>query len=218
VAGGGVPIIGYGAGGHARSLLEALRAGGEFDVVALVDGDPGLAGASMLGVPIVTDDDALQALRGQGVEHAFVGVGGVARPEGRRQVFSLLLAAGFALPQVVHATAAVSPWADLGRGVQVLAMAVINASAVLADGVIVNTGAIVEHDCVIGPAVHVAPRATLGGNVTVGDGTHVGMGAVVIEGVSVGAGAFVAAGAVVVADVPAGARVAGAPARARQAK
>jgi UDP-perosamine 4-acetyltransferase len=213
VAGGSVPIIGLGAGGHARSLLEALRAGGEFDVVALVDDDRDRADTSMLGVRIVAGDNALETLRDHGVEHAFVGVGGTADRAGRRLAFERLLAAGFALPSVVHPGAAVSPWAELGRGVQVLAMAVINAAAVLGDGAIVNTGAIVEHDCVIGRSAHVAPRATLGGHVNVGDGAHVGMGAVVIEHASVGAEAFVAAGAVVVADVPAGARVAGVPAR-----
>jgi UDP-perosamine 4-acetyltransferase len=202
------PIIGYGAGGHARSLLEALRSAGDFEVVALVDDDPGRAGAEVLGVPVVAGLEAVP-----GVEHAFVGVGGVGDRETRRHVFARLLEAGYTLPPILHATAAVSPWAELGRGVQVLALAVVNAGAVLRDGAIVNTGAIVEHDCVVGTSAHLGPRATLGGDVTVGDGAHVGMGAVVVEGLSVGAGAFVAAGAVVVKNVPDGARVHGVPAR-----
>jgi len=205
------PIIGYGAGGHARSLLEAIRSAGAFEAVALIDDDPERAGTDVLGVPVV--HDALPGFRERGVEHAFVGVGGVADRATRTRVFERLLEAGFSLPPVVHATAAVSPWAELGRGAQVLALAVVNAGAVLRDGAIVNTGAIVEHDCVVGAAAHVAPRATLGGDVTVGDGAHVGMGAVVVEGVSLGAGAFVAAGAVVTRDVDEGARVAGVPAR-----
>jgi UDP-perosamine 4-acetyltransferase len=205
------PIIGYGAGGHARSLLEAIRSAAAFEAVALVDDDAERAGTEVLGVPVV--DDALAGFRERGVEHAFVGVGGVGDREARTRVFARLLEAGFALPGVVHATAAVSPWAELGRGAQVLALAVVNAGAVLRDGAIVNTGAIVEHDCVVGTAAHIAPRATLGGDVTVGNGAHVGMGAVVVEGVRVGAGSFVAAGAVVTRDVPDGARVGGVPAK-----
>jgi UDP-perosamine 4-acetyltransferase len=199
------PIIGYGAGGHARSLLEAIRSAGAYEPVALVDDDP--KRAAVLGVPVVA---GLGEVRG--VEHAFVGVGGVADRETRVRVFARLVEAGFALPPVVHASAAVSPWAELGRGAQILALAVVNAGAVLRDGAIVNTGAIVEHDCVVGTAAHLGPRATLGGDVAVGDGAHVGMGAVVVEGVRVGAGAFVAAGAVVTRDVPDGARVGGVPA------
>jgi UDP-perosamine 4-acetyltransferase len=207
-----VAIIGYGAGGHARSLLEALRSGGRFDVVALADDDPAVVGTEVLGVPVV-ESSALERFRADGVEHAFVGVGGVVSSAARRHAFARLDAAGFTLPEVAHGSAVVSPWAELGRGVQLLALAVVNAAAVLGDGAIVNTGAIVEHDCVIGASAHLGPRAVLGGDVTVGEDTHIGMGAVVVEGKRVGSGALVAAGAVVAGDVPDGARVRGVPAR-----
>jgi UDP-perosamine 4-acetyltransferase len=207
-----LPIIGLGAGGHARSLLEALRSGGAYEVVALLDDDPTRAGTTVLGVPVL-DAGELPRLRADGIAHAFVGVGGVASPDGRRDARDRLLAAGFVLPPIVHAAAVVSPWARLGAGAQVLAAAVVNAAATVSEGAIVNTAAVVEHDCAIGRGAHVAPRATLGGHVTVGDEAHVGMGAVVVEGRTVGARAFIAAGAVVAADVPVGARVAGVPAR-----
>lgn len=210
---GAPQIIGLGAGGHARSLLEALRSAGAYEVVALVDDDPARAGSEVLGVPVLHGDEQLRAHLDRGVAHAFVGVGGVERREGRRAAFARLADAGFVLAPIVHAAAVVSPWAELGRGAQVLAGAIVNAGARVGDGAIVNTGAIVEHDCVVGMSAHVGPGATLGGHVTVGDGAHVGLGAAVVEAVRIGAGALVAAGAVVVADVPDGARVAGVPAR-----
>jgi len=207
-----VPIIGYGAGGHAKSLLEALRSESRFEVVAMADDDPDLDGGDLLGVPV--SSRPVESWRDT-VEHAFVGIGGVVAVDARRSAFARLEAAGFVLPPVVHASATVSERADLGRGAQILAQAVVNASARIGDGAIVNTGAIVEHDCVVGPSAHLGPRAVIGGEVEVGEAAHVGMGAVVVEGLRIGAGAFVAAGAVVVGDVPDGASVAGVPARAR---
>jgi len=187
-------------------VLEAIRSAGEFEVVALVDDDPALAGTELRGITVTAGPPT-------GARHAFLGVGGIGDPGPRQRVCERLLAEGFELPPIVHASAAVSPWATLGRGAQILAAAVVNAGATLGDGVLINTGAVVEHDCAIGDYAHVAPNATLGGGVNVGAGAHVGMGAVVIEGRRVGASAFVAAGAVVIADVPDGARVAGVPAR-----
>jgi UDP-perosamine 4-acetyltransferase len=207
-----VPIVGLGAGTHAKSLLEAIRSADRFEVAALVDDDPTRAGHQLLDVPIVPAEE-LARLRSNGIAHAFTGVGGVGASEGRRAVFERLLAEGFELPPIVHASASVSPWARLGRGIQILAAAVVNAEANLGDGAIVNTGAIVEHDCQIGAHAHVAPGALLGGLARVGERAHVGIGAVVIEGIAIGADALVAAGAVVIRDVPDRARVAGVPAR-----
>jgi sugar O-acyltransferase (sialic acid O-acetyltransferase NeuD family) len=207
-----VPIVGVGAGMHAKSLLDAIHSSGRFEVAGLVDDDPARAGGDLLGFPVL-GPDALERLRTDGVVHAFAGVGGIGDSSGRRRIFERLLAAGFEVPPIVHASAIVSPWVRLGRGAQVLAAAVVNADAEVGDDVIVNTGAIVEHDCRLGAHAHVAPGARLAGLVTVGEGAHVGIGAVVIEGIRIGDGALVAAGAVVVRDVAEEERVAGVPAR-----
>lgn len=207
------PILGLGAGTHAKSVLEALHSDGRWEPVAVVDDDPARAERELLGVPIVFGEEEVARLRASGVRHGFVGVGGVVDPDPRRRVFERLRESGVEIPPIVHAAATVSRWAHLGAGAQILAAAVLNADATVGDGAIVNTGAIVEHDCRIGDHAHVAPGARLAGGVSVDAGAHVGIGAIVIEGKRIGAGAFVAAGAVVVADVEDGARVAGVPAR-----
>ena len=213
MAGTPTPILGLGAGTHAKSVLEALQSVGRFEPVAVVDDDPSRAGRELLGVPIVFGEETVARLRASGVCHGFVGVGGVADPDPRRRVFERLRESEIEIPPIVHAAATVSRWALLGAGAQVLAAAVVNADATIGAGAIVNTGAIVEHDCRIGAHAHVAPGARLGGLVEVGASAHVGIGAVVVEGKRIGTGAFVAAGAVVAADVADGVRVAGVPAR-----
>ncbi|HEV8601979.1 MAG TPA: acetyltransferase [Gaiellaceae bacterium] len=208
-----IRLVGLGAGGHAKSVLDAIRSSGRFEVTALVDDDPARAGGELLGHPVLGGEGELERLREEGVTHAFVGVGGVEDAAPRARAFERLAAAGFELPAIVHSRASVSPWARLGRGAQVLAGVVVNAAAEIGDGVILNTGAIVEHDCRLGAHVHVAPGARLGGVVTVGERALIGIGAIVLPGVQIGEGALVAAGAVVVRDVPPGAQVAGVPAR-----
>ena len=212
-AGQPIPIVGLGAGTHAKSVLDAIRSSGRFEPAALVDDDVERAGADVLGVSVLAGPTALQRVGAEGVRHAFVGVGGTGESSARRRVFERLGEAGFELPAIVHGAASVSPWARLARGAQVLAAAVVGPDAEVGEGAIVNTGAIVEHDCRIGAHAHVAPGARLAGLVTVGHGAHVGIGAVVIESVTIGAEALVAAGAVVVRDVEEGERVAGVPAR-----
>jgi UDP-perosamine 4-acetyltransferase len=207
-----LPIIGLGAGTHAKSLLEAIRSSGQFEVVALVDDDPARAGTEVLGLR-VDGPERLATARAEGVAHAFAGIGGVESSDARKAVFERLLAEGFELPPIAHATAAVSQWARIGRGCQILAGAIVNADAELGDDVIVNSAAVVEHDCRIGSHVHIGPGALVAGLATIGDEAHVGIGSVVIQEVTLGARAFVAAGAVVVEDVAAGTRVAGVPAR-----
>jgi sugar O-acyltransferase (sialic acid O-acetyltransferase NeuD family) len=207
-----VRLVGLGAGGHATALLDAIHSDPRLELTALVDDDPALAGGELLGFPVLTSE-ALDRFWGDGVRHAFVGVGGVRSSAPRRAAFARLVEAGFELPVIVHASAVVSPWAHLARGVQILASARVNAGAELENGAIVNSCALVEHECRIGAHAHVGPGVLLAGRAEVGEGAHVGIGAVVIEGVTIGEEALVAAGAVVVKDVEPGTRVAGVPAR-----
>ncbi len=200
-------IVGVGAGGHAKVLLDALQCAGGHQVVGLL----AASGTGLvLGVPILGGDELLPQLREDGVTGAFVGLGDLAA---RQRLFGRLLELGFEVVPIRHPRATVAASARAGPGLAVLAGAVINPEAVLGDNVIVNTGAIVEHDCRLGSHVHVAPGAVLCGGVQVGDATHVGAGAVVREGLRLGQGVVVGAGAVVVRDVADGQTVVGVPAR-----
>jgi UDP-perosamine 4-acetyltransferase len=206
-------VVGLGAGGHAKVIIEILKADDRYDLVGCLEPAPSRVGESVLGVPILGDDDLLGELVEQGVSHFFVGAGHVRDGSTQRRLFELGSAAGLAPVTVIHSAAIVSPSATVGRGATILAGAILNTGAVIGDNVVLNSAAIVEHDCVVGDHVHVASGACLAGGVSVGRGSLVGAGAVVRQGVMIGRDVIVGAGAVVVSDVPAGTTVVGVPAR-----
>jgi hypothetical protein len=117
-------IAGLGAGGHAKCAVEAIRSVLRYRVVALLESDPALQGLTVLGCPVV-GGDAMAALRGQGVELAFVGIGGAGDVSPRRAGAALLREAGFRLPAIVHRSASVAVSAVLEEGAQVTAGAVV---------------------------------------------------------------------------------------------
>lgn len=208
-----VAVIGVGAGGHAKVVIEILRLAGKFEIKGLLDSRPELKGSLVHGVPVLGDDSLLAELRMSGIDHAFIGVGTVNNTRRRTGLFEETRRQGFQIVTAIHPQSVVSPTAHFGKGATIMAGAVINAAARLGDNVIVNTGAIVEHDCVIGNNVHIATGARLAGNVTVEDGVHVGLGALVRQGICLGRNSVIGAGAVVVKDVPENVTMIGAPAR-----
>lgn len=202
-------LILLGGGGHARSVLAALRAQGR-TVLGYLAPQPGDLDGTC---PHLGDDEAMGTFDPGAV--LFVnGVGSVASTAARRALHQSAVDRGFRAAQVVHPRAFVDAGAQLGDGVQVLAGAIVNVGAVVEEGALINTGAIIEHDVIVGAHAHVSPGAVIAGGVRIGDGAHVGLGARVIQGVTVGPGSVIGAGAVVIEDVPAQSVVVGVPARA----
>lgn len=206
-------VIGLGAGGHAKGVIEILRAARDYRIIGLLDVQPQLHGTDVLGIRVLGGDEWLSRLYAEGVRHAFVGVGTTISTLPRAKVYEKLLSHGFVAISAIHPSAVISPSARVGQGGTLMAGSVLNAAAWIGDNVIVNTGAIVEHDCRVGDHAHIATGVRLAGGVQVGPGALVGVGACVRPGLSVGSRAVVGAGAVVVQDVPDDVMVAGVPAK-----
>jgi len=190
----------YGAGGHAKVILNCLSDQG-FKVVGLFDDDRNVV--SFFDLPIYHE----YGPEISGGCKIIVSVGN--NPIRKKIAMRIKHAFGVA----VHPSAQVSKMAGFGGGTVIFQNSVIQPSVHTGEHCIINTGAIIEHDCILDDYVHVSPNATLCGGVQIAEGAHIGASAVILPGVSIGAWAVVGAGAVVLDNVPDYAVVVGNPAR-----
>lgn len=200
-------ILVLGAGGHGKVVADILCCQGQ-PVVGFLDDDPALWGSARLGLPVL---GAIATY----VEHAPGGlVLGVGNTAARTRIVARLgVRADGLWRNAIHPRATVARSVRLGRGVAVMAGAVVNPDAALGDHCVINTGATVDHDCVIGDFAHLGPGARLAGGIRVGREAFIGVGASIMPCLSIGEGAIVGAGSVVIADVPGHVTVKGIPAR-----
>ena len=203
----------WGAGGHAKVVLDIARATGRYEDFAILD-DGRSAGSDLCGYPVVGGAEALPSVLA-GFEAVVIAIGDNAA---RARCYLRALELGFSAPALVHPSSVLSPSAEVGSGSVVMPLCVLNAYARVAANVIINTGAILEHDCEVGNHAHISPRAVLAGGARVGEYAHVGAGAILLPGTTVGPRAVVGAGAVVIDDVSEDTTVVGVPARALAAR
>lgn len=195
-------MIFYGAGGHAKVVIETWMASGG-KVTAIYD-----------------DNESIKTLLGKSVSGRY-------KPDAFQDT-KLVVAIGNNTTRrdvanavknrfgiVKHPAAIVSPSATIDEGTVVMAGTVIQAETTIGKHAIVNTSASIDHDCNVGDYVHIAPGAILCGEVEVGEGTLIGAGATVLPGISIGRWAVVGAGSVVTANVPDFAVVVGVPSKVR---
>jgi sugar O-acyltransferase (sialic acid O-acetyltransferase NeuD family) len=208
-------ILGIGAGGHCKVVMEIIRRTGSWKIAGLLDSDASRIGECVSGITILGDDDLASALFNQGIHTAFIGIGSIGSVLPRRKAYAFLKNLGFELPVLIHPSASVGFDTSIGSGTCIMPGVIVNPGASIGECAIINSGAIIEHDCHIAAFSHISPGAVLGGSVFVGEASHVGIGAVIRQGIHIGKNAVIGAGAVVVKDVPDDTTVTGVPATAR---
>lgn len=204
-------LVLFGAGGHAKVVIDIVEQQGNFEIAGLLDDDPRHQGKGLFGYPVLGTRADLPALRSAQLCHAIVTIGDNAE---RAAVAAHLHQLGWRFASAIHPRASVGRGVEIGAGSVIMAGCVVNADASLGAHVIVNTGATVDHDCRIEDAVHIAPGCHLCGGVSVGKGSLLGAGSTVTPGARIGRKVIVGAGSTVICDVADNATVSGSPARA----
>ena len=192
----------FGASGHAKVIIDSLKASGK-QISGLFDDNPEVK--ELLEYRVFGSFEAERL----GDEELIISVG---LNKIRKKIVEKL-PTDISYGKTIHPSAIISEYASIGEGTVVMQGVVIQSSVSIGKHCIINTTASVDHDCIIEDYVHISPNATLCGAVSVGEGSQVGAGSVVIPGIKIGKWSLVAAGAVVMKDVPDNVLVLGNPAR-----
>ncbi len=200
------PVLIYGAGGHAKTVIDLIRALEKWEIAGIVD-DRVPRGTAVMDVPVLGGAEVLPDCHRRGITAAVNAVGGIGNYAVRWRIFEKLKASNFTFPTLIHPAALVEPSVQLDEGVQILAMTYVSSESRIGFGSLINAGAVLSHECLLGKCVNLSPGALLAGNVQINDFAQIGMGATLNLGVKIGREARVGNSAVVKSDVPDGGRV-----------
>lgn len=190
-------LVIFGAGGHARSVLELAAACRIKNVRQVKFPD----NVSEISDEFSADDSFIIA---------------VADRASRITLSNQLKDLGLSPATLISDDAVVSTSAEVGAGCVIMAGAIIRAGVIIGQHSIINTGAIVDHDSSIGGFCHVAPGAVICGGVSVEDEVWVGASATLLQDISVAKGSVIGAAALVNRSITTFGTFVGVPARRSQ--
>jgi len=204
-------VVIFGTGENGFQAFHILRHRPEYEVVGFLDDDRGKHGATVLGLPVFGDLNAVPDLRRrQGVEGGVVAVGD---NHVRGRLLPQLRAAGLEIVSAIHPNVFMDSPARIGEGVIIEMGVAIHPGATVGEGVFLGGGCIVSHHSTVGDYVLIAGGVVFGGHIRVGAYTLLGVGASIQPHVTIGANVVVGVGAAVIADLPDNVVAVGVPAK-----
>jgi sugar O-acyltransferase (sialic acid O-acetyltransferase NeuD family) len=187
----------YGAGGHAKVVIDILKSN-HIDVPEIFDDNPDIS--TFMGIPVSHTEIRSPLI---------ISIGNnVVRKKIVEKLDNIVFN-----PAVLAPSVTVSDWVSIEEGTVVMQGAIIQSSAQIGKHVIINTKASVDHDCRIRDYAHIAPGAILCGNVEIGEGAFIGAGTTIMQGIKIGKWSVIGAGSVVVRDIPDNVTAFGSPCR-----
>lgn len=203
----------FGAGGHAKVVLDVARAA-NMEICGVVD-DRWTA-EFWRGVPLLGKYQDLTTICSAHVEAAWVVA--IGNEAVRRRVVRELERLGARFATIIHPSACLGSGVFVGAGSVVMAGSILQADVHVGQHTIINTASTVDHDSYIGDYVHISPGVHLAGNVHVEEAVHIGIGACSIPGVNIGRYTTIGAGTTIIKDIPPYVVAVGCPAKIIQQK
>jgi sugar O-acyltransferase (sialic acid O-acetyltransferase NeuD family) len=215
------PVVILGCSGNCVDILDSMlacnRAAGSerYRPLGYLDDDPARQGQSLYGFPVLGPLSMLAELPDPLVITA---IGSSTSFASKPALLHSLKLPRERFVSVIHPSAAVSEWAQIGLGCAIFQQATLCAGSRLDDHVVILPGSVVSHDAHIGDCSILAGGVIVSGFVRVESNCYLGAGSTIRERLTIGSGSLVGMGSVVVRSVLPGAVVMGNPARQRPSR
>lgn len=207
-------LIIIGAAGTGREVAEAVEdvnsTGRRWNLLGFLDDDPQKQGKEYNGYHVLGPISTASAYRGC----HFVPVLGNHRDlRLTKRMLDQLSLDSSRFATIIHPSARVSRYADIGLGTVVLQNCVITPNSRIGSYVLMLFGSHIGHDCIVEDHVVIAPNAVVSGGARISEGCYIGANSTILQKLKIGPWSCVGIGAVVFSDVGPNSTVVGNPAR-----
>lgn len=203
-------LIIVGASGFGRELVQYVKdinkVSPEWNILGFIDDNPNALDGCKTDYKVI---GAIQTWKPKENEYFACAL---AFPAVKRKIVTLLKDKGAKFATIIHPTASINKYAELGEGLVVTPRSNINADTKIGDFVsILDSG--IGHDASVGSWSTLSGRCSINGHVQIGEMVYIGCGVCIAPSKKVGDGATVGIGSVVISNVKPGTTVFGNPAK-----
>lgn len=207
-------IIIIGTGGNCLDILDAIIEINKtiltYEVIGFLDDNIELQGRELFGYKVLGTLDSASSF-----DDCFF-INGIGSPKNffkKEEIFHKIGLPHNRYETIIHPSANVSSFAEIGLGCAILANVTICANAQVCNGVIVLPNSVINHDDIIEDFVSIASSVSIAGGVTIKKLSYIGMNTSIISGITVGKKALVGMGSNVINNIDESTVVIGSPAK-----
>lgn len=186
-----------GTGGHARPIISTAKQQIDFNICGLIDISFNGQNESILDIPVLGGNEVLLDY-GTSSTAIIIAIGD---NKLRKKIYLEILKKGYDIPTLIHSTAYVSEFVNLGHGNYIGPFSHLGPNVSIGNANIVNSCANLEHEVIIGDYSQVAPNSVICGRCNIGDNVFIGANSTVIEQLTISNDTYIGAGSVIVSSI-----------------
>lgn len=186
-------VLIVGASGQSKVIIDIFEKEGKYEIIGLLDANGKIE--KTLGYKILGNLESLPDLLIKTPDcKVFIAIGdNWVRYQVMNQLKNLIPTIDFV--STIHPSAHIGKNVRIGKGVAIMAGAIINSDSTIGDFVIINTKASLDHDSKMLRFSSLGPNVTTGGNVAVGEFSAISIGALIKHEITIGSHSIIGAGA-----------------------